>query len=399
MIVLRKILHVSKSSSSFRSFEAPFSRLRGPESRDALTRSQSSAAGRAPAPHSGDKPRLRAIDLAHEVRQEKKAETGRPGPAASARPGRVAELKRFSQQLQNVHPNVLAKQLRRSVLYADEDVVVISKPHGVPVREDAGANSISSVLPVLSKMMSGMKVRSESPLLPCLGLEKDSTGALLLARNEDVVEHILSLRRNSQVQRKYWVVAVGVPVPSEGLVDIPIFEREVAGSQPHFKMDLSPLFRMSDAGDGLIRVRGQRQAHPAVTKYRVLESGGGCSLVELQPFTEVKHQMRVHMAFALDCPILGDHKYSHRNKLAPQKLPEHMLKKLGLEQSQIRYLPLHLHSRQLILPARSGQADIRVSCPLPKYFLQTLNRLRLNFREDKGDKSPSEIQETPVQKR
>lgn len=35
-------------------------------------------------------------------------------------------------------------------------------------------------------------------------------------------------------------------------------------------------------------------------------------------FIEVKHQLRVHMAFGLMCPILGDHKYSHWNKLAPQ---------------------------------------------------------------------------------
>lgn len=97
----------------------------------------------------------------------------------------------------------------------------------------------------------------------------------------------------------------------------------------------------------MIKVRAHRQAHPAATKYKVLDSSSGCSLVELEPFTgektfifrgwgrdfqlsllslwfvfvavaAVKHQMRVHMAFALTCPILGDHKYSHWSKLAPQ---------------------------------------------------------------------------------
>lgn len=113
------------------------------------------------------------------------------------------------------------------------------------------------------------------------------------------------------------------------------------------QMALSPVYKMNDTGDGLTKVRAQRKAHPAVTKYRVLDSSSGCSLVELQPLTgkltEVpvnpflrlntqqplpltvcfqsagaKHQMRVHMAFALSCPILGDHKYSHWSKLAPQ---------------------------------------------------------------------------------
>lgn len=115
-------------------------------------------------------------------------------------------------------------------------------------------------------------------------------------------------------------------------------------------MALSPQYKMNEAGDGMIKVRGHRQAHPAATKYKVLDSSSGCSLVELEPFTgettfisrdggggtfnfqlsllslwfvfvaaaAVKHQMRVHMAFALTCPILGDHKYSHLSKLAPQ---------------------------------------------------------------------------------
>lgn len=50
-------------------------------------------------------------------------------------------------------------------------------------------------------------------------------------------------------------------------------------------MALSPLFKMNDAGDGVTKVRTNRQAHPAVTKYRVLNSSSGCSLVELQPLT------------------------------------------------------------------------------------------------------------------
>lgn len=182
------------------------------------------------------------------------------------------------------------------------------------------------------------------------------------------------------------VVTVGVPVPAEGVIDIPVIEREVTGSNPHYKvslytynqiiffvsytfryiwlknktvpffpllwlhflhpqMALSPQYKMNDAGDGMIKVRANRQAHAAATKYKVLDSSSGCSLVELEPLTGqmaffwfvflwhfqlsllslwflasagVKHQMRVHMAFALTCPILGDHKYSHWSKLAPQ---------------------------------------------------------------------------------
>lgn len=329
----------------------------------------------------GQKPRLRAIDLAQKIRQER-AQAKVVEPAMSSQQKRVMELKRFSLQLQNVHPNVLAKHLHRTLLFQDQDLVVINKPYGVPVRDNSGATSISSVLPVLSRLMDGTKSRSESELFPCLGLEKDTSGILLLARNAEVVERILALHRNNQVQRKYWVITVGVPVPSEGMIDIPIMEKEVTGPQSHFKMALSPVYRLNDTGNHVTKVRAHREAHPAVTKYRVLDSSSGCSLVELQPFTGVKHQMRVHMAYALSCPILGDHKYSHWSKLAPQKLPERVLGKLGLEQSKIRHLPLHLHARQVTLLGKS-ETDIRVSCPLPKYFTQTLSRLKLSLPDEK----------------
>lgn len=335
----------------------------------------------------GEKPRLRAIDLAKKIRQEKTKPPATEAPV-SAQQKRVSELKRFSMQLQNVHPNVLAKHLSKVVLYRDKDVVVINKPYGVPVRDGCGLTSISSVLPVVSKMLDNKKVKSAFELHPCLGLEKEVTGALLLVRSEGVAESVLHLNRSNQVQRKYWVVAVGVPVPSEGVIDIPIIEREVTGSQPHYKMALSPLFRMNDAGNGVTKVRGERKAQPAATKYRVLDSSSGCSLVELQPFTGVKHQMRVHMAFALACPILGDHKYSHWSKLAPQILPERVLGKLGLEQSKIRHLPLHLHARQLTVQ-RASQDDINVVCPLPKFFRQTLNHLQLTVSDDTEDKNPT----------
>lgn len=98
-----------------------------------LNRSQATAAKQDPDSGKGEKPRLRAIDLAQKVQQEK-ARSKAEEPPLSAQQKRVMELKRFSLQLQNVHPNVLAKHLIRGVLYRDKDVVVINKPYGVPVR-------------------------------------------------------------------------------------------------------------------------------------------------------------------------------------------------------------------------------------------------------------------------
>ncbi|XP_026852227.2 mitochondrial RNA pseudouridine synthase rpusd4 isoform X2 [Electrophorus electricus] len=262
------------------------------------------------------KPGLKAADIAAKLRRETETETTYKVPVSPLQ-RRVAELRQFSQKLQSIHPNVFAKVLYKSILYQDRHLIAINKPYGVPVYSNRGIrNSITGSLPVLAKIIDGMQAGSQ--LHTCYSVEKDTTGVLLLARTEETAEHVRNLIKSHQMESKYMVVTVGVPVPSEGVIDIPIIEKEVAGSQHHYKMGLSPLYRVTEEGDGLKKVRAHRQAHSAVTQYRVLDSSSGCSLVELQPLTGVKHQLRVHMALGLACPLLGDHKYSHWNKLAPQ---------------------------------------------------------------------------------
>nr|XP_019566087.1 PREDICTED: RNA pseudouridylate synthase domain-containing protein 4 [Rhinolophus sinicus] len=289
---------------------------------------------------------------------------------------RVQELVRFTQQLQRVHPNVLAKALSRGIVHQDSDLVVINKPYGVPVHGGPGVQlCISDVLPILAKMLHGHKAE---PLHLCHRLDKETTGVMVLAREKDMAHQVQELFRTRQVTKKYWAITVHVPVPSAGVVDVPITEKEAQGQQPHHKMALSPSYRMDNGK--MVRVRTSRNAHVAVTQYRVLSSTVSSALLELQPVTGIKHQLRVHLSFGLDCPILGDHKYSDWNRLAPQKLSVGTLKKLGLPQSKARHIPLHLHARQLILPALgSRKEELSLVCKLPRYFVRSLSRLGLKM--------------------
>jgi 23S rRNA-/tRNA-specific pseudouridylate synthase len=92
-----------------------------------------------------------------------------------------------------------------------------------------------------------------------------------------------------------------------------------------------------------------------------------------------QHQIRAHLAYGLGCPILGDHKYSHNIKLAPQKLPDEMLRNLCINQSKVRYVPMHLHSYRIILPEFSKNSNIFITAKLPLHFLNNLKRLKLRF--------------------
>ncbi|XP_072210953.1 pseudouridylate synthase RPUSD4, mitochondrial [Excalfactoria chinensis] len=322
---------------------------------------------------------VRAEQLAERLRakrsEEKEKETRREVAAEPAR-RRAREL----SALQRVHRNVLAKALRQRVVHQDEQLVLLNKPYGLPVHGGPGVkNCIADVLPILAKMLVNMKAE---PLHLCHRLDKETTGVMVLARSREAADRIRLLFKTRQVEKIYWAISVGNPDPAEGIVEIPMVEREVQSHQPHYKMTLAPNYRVSPEDGKVLRIRKNRSAESAVTRYRVLASSSACSLLELQPITGVKHQLRVHLAYGLGCPILGDHKYSHWSKLAPQKLPEITLKRLKLQQSKSRHLPLHLHAYRLSLPLGTSGKQIDLVCEPPSFFHRTLRKLELDIPKE-----------------
>ncbi|KAH0623233.1 hypothetical protein JD844_031315 [Phrynosoma platyrhinos] len=331
---------------------------------------------------------LGAEQLAEKLRAQKR-EQQKPQKEIPKDPvrRRVQELVQLTQQLQRVHPNVLAKALKKGILYQDNKIVVINKPYGLPVhvggiplacpelchhitgKSGTGLGwtaavfilggpkvktCIADVLPVLAKMLYGMK---SEPLHLCHRLDKETTGVMVLAQDQDTAHQIHEFFRTQQVEKKYWAICIGQPKPTEGLVDIPIVEKEVESQQSHFKMALAPNYRMSYEDGKMFKVRQHRDAHMAVTRYHVLSSCHSCTFLELHPITGVKHQLR--------------------------KLPQSTLKRLGLEQVKARYLPLHLHAYELILPEINGNREkkIHLVCKPPLFFSRSLKRLKLEFPE------------------
>uniref|UniRef100_A0A8C7T2Y0 Pseudouridylate synthase RPUSD4, mitochondrial n=1 Tax=Oncorhynchus mykiss TaxID=8022 RepID=A0A8C7T2Y0_ONCMY len=188
---------------------------------------------------------------------------------------RFIELRQFTQQLSNIHPNVLAKHLKR-------DNVFTCLLHYV-----------------LAKVMAGMRAEPHSQLEVRLGLDKETTGTLLLARTDETPDYVQNLHKKLKVERKYWCLA--------SVIDS-IFVRNVLCNCIHLtahnpsQVGLSPVYRVSVGGERVTNVQANRDP------VRVLDSSNGCSLVELQPITGV----RIHTpAYALGCHILGDHKNFH----------------------------------------------------------------------------------------
>ncbi|CAI7993079.1 Mitochondrial RNA pseudouridine synthase Rpusd4 [Geodia barretti] len=114
----------------------------------------------------------------------------------------------------------------------------------------------------------------------------------------------------------------------------------------------------------------------AVTEYRVLSScGQRCGLVEASTATGFKHQVRVHLADALLCPVVGDYKFGGPLFRAVPNL-KRKLKNMKL----IKRSPMCLHAYQLCIPDyhRDGKPLV-IKAPPPASFRQVARQLMLNI--------------------
>ncbi|KAG0480766.1 hypothetical protein HPP92_011624 [Vanilla planifolia] len=253
-------------------------------------------------------------------------------------------------------PNEI-KFIRSLILYKDSSIIVINKPHGLPVQGGIGIKHSIDVLAASS-------LKFDYPDAPRLvhRLDRDSSGLLVIGRNltSSSILHSIFREKTGRIlkdsvkdaprvlQRKYWALVIGSPTCSSGLVSAPVGKVTIQQGKSE---------RIT-----VIKDEKPTSSQHALTEYKVIKtSSNGYTWLELRPLTGRKHQLRVHCAEVLRTPIVGDYKYgrqAHREwkpvttdyamKCPKEKLP------FGLDfeggsicEKQPR---LHLHCRQMILP-------------------------------------------------
>ncbi len=249
-----------------------------------------------------------------------------PAPAAAPKP--VPEL----------DPG-LAKDLQRLVLYRDDHLIALNKPHGLPVQGGPGiTRHLDAWLDAL---------RFGAPDRPRLvhRLDRDTSGVLLLARTPGAAAKLAAAFRGRTVEKTYWAVVARRPVPPEGRIDLPL--KRVGGARGERS---APTDRDDDQGAR------------AITDFRTLDHAGKLAWLELQPLTGRTHQLRVHCV-AIGAPILGDVKYEQ-----PDQNNAFAATVAGLPEG------LHLHARALRLPHPDG-GTLLVEADLPPHMAETFRTL------------------------
>lgn len=225
------------------------------------------------------------------------------------------------------------KELERMVLYRDEWLIVINKPPGLATQGGPG------ITRHLDGMLDGLRFgASDRPRL-VHRLDRDTSGVLLLARSPGNAAKLAAAFRTRKVEKIYWAIVKGLPVPLEGRIDHPLTRVQGLGGAR------SAIAHPSDP-----------DAQKAVTEYETLDKAGrSFSWLGLYPHTGRTHQLRVHCS-ALGNPILGDVAYG------------------GESEMETVTGRLHLHARGVHLPHPAG-GTLSVSAPLPAHMEETFRQL------------------------
>ena len=211
-----------------------------------------------------------------------------------------------------------------TILYADEDIVVLDKPSGLVVHPGAGnkegtlANALLALFPEIARV--GLEER------PGIvhRLDKGTSGVMLAARSPMAYASLLGQFKRHEVRKTYIGLVHGRVAGAEGHIDWPI------GRHATKRKRIST------------HTKSPREAE---TFFRVLESLPDATLLEVRPVTGRTHQIRVHLA-AAGHPIVGDAVYG-RKKLSK------------------RYARLFLHARSIsFLHPRTGER-LEFAVPLP----------------------------------
>jgi 23S rRNA pseudouridine955/2504/2580 synthase len=233
-----------------------------------------------------------------------------------------------------------AKMMQDAVLYKDAHLIVINKPFGLPVQ---GGSKISKSI---DDLLDALRFDSlERPKL-VHRLDRDTSGALVLARSAKVAAILSRAFAGKDIQKTYWALVNNAPLQFKGTIDYKLIKK-VQGEESYERVAL-------DDEDGKY----------AKTEYHVLEMlARKYALLELKPLTGRTHQLRVHCT-AIGCPIVGDHKYGGSTEDAEG---------LGVENV------LHLHARRIQIPAHGGIKAVDVKAPLPAHMKKSFAALGIDI--------------------
>ncbi len=204
-------------------------------------------------------------------------------------------------------------------IYQDNDLIVADKPPGVITfrqNQDKGVFLMDSLVEEYPEIK---KVGEEPRYGAIHRLDKDTSGVVLIAKNNDSFNWFQKQFKERKVVKEYLALSVGKVKEKEGLIETNIGR--------------SPKDRRKQRAFPIYDPKNPRLA---ITRYKVLKIFENYTLIKVTPETGRKHQIRCHLAHIKN-PIAGDLLYGFKNQPCPDNLERHFLHARGIRVNTLNY--------------------------------------------------------------
>lgn len=222
------------------------------------------------------------------------------------------------------------------IVFENDDLLVINKPAGMVVHPAAGHATGTLVHAALGHAPEMEGIGGEQRPGVVHRLDKNTSGLILLAKNDVTHRFLQDQFRLRRVNKIYLALVDGQPPTPNGRVEAAIGR------------DLKQRKRMAVVPD--------EKGREAVSEYQTLEKFNAHTLLEVHPITGRTHQIRLHLAF-LGCPVTGDTVYGRRRATIP--LQRHFL-----------------HAARIEIRLPGEDTPRRFEAPLPQELEKALEALR-----------------------
>ncbi len=231
--------------------------------------------------------------------------------------------------------NIQAQNIPITVLYEDEDLIVVNKPKGMvvhPANGNPDGTLVNAIMAICKDSLSGIGGEIRPGIVH--RLDKNTSGVIIIAKNDATHIALSNMLKEHKIEKTYIALVRGIVKENEATINMPIARSNIDRK----KMAVA------------------REGKEAITHFKVLERfhKEGVTLLEIKIETGRTHQIRVHLSH-IGYPIVGDDVYSN-----------------GKNQWGIQGQCLHAKSIEFKHP-KTGK-KMHIEAPLPEYLQEIITK-------------------------
>ena len=227
-----------------------------------------------------------------------------------------------------------AEDIPIEIIYEDEDIIVVNKPKGLVVHPAIGnpdGTLVNAIMAICKDSLSGIGGEIRPGIVH--RLDKDTSGILIIAKNDAAHINLSEQIKNHEVEKTYIALVRGIVKENEATINMPIGR----STKDRKKMAVN------------------KNGKNAITHFKVLKRYEKYTLLEIKIETGRTHQIRVHLSH-IGYPVVGDYTYSNGKN------------DFNVEGQM-------LHSKKIKFKHPKSDKEMELTANLPEYFEEILGKL------------------------